>query len=515
MAFVVDKEELQPGLIIFRRADVAHRNWYCRIKLPKADRYKTISLKTPDVTTARQTAIRHEARVSFQLESDIPVFNRPFREVAQEYLVQQRKRVARGEIGASRIDKLKATLDGPLEDYVGSTQVHRIGDELWGGYPAWRRENGAGRNMRNGVREVSAELAAQLAAKDVAARAKAALSRGVRVPAAKPTSKPTSRMVAFISDATIRFEMSIFGAVMNYAIKKRYVPASQRFEDRPKLKIMRRDEFTRAEYSRLHTKAREWIRKAPRPSSTWYRTVAYSFVLIMCSTGMRPSEAKNLRWRDIMPAKDQDGRDIVVMFVQGKGKSRKLVATQKVSEYLERIRDIAHSKRQVNGKEVIVKGEPSPDEHVFTTHTGEPAKTLYQHLIESLLIRADLRDGPNGVPRSTYCFRHTYATFRLSEGIDVYFLAEQMGTSVKMIEDHYGHVNTVRHADRVLQGMHRWDHADETADDETGDDDATKDATDATAKKGKTTKTGKAAKDGKAARRTALKQNADHSRAKH
>ena len=64
------------------------------------------------------------------------------------------------------------------------------------------------------------------------------------------------------------------------------------------------------------------------------------------------------------------------------------------------------------------------------------------------------------MPRSTYCFRHTYATFRLSEGVDVYFLAEQMGTSVKMIEDHYGHVNTIKHADRVLQGMGGWDPAD-------------------------------------------------------
>lgn len=46
MAFVTDKEVLKPGLIIFRRADVDHRNWYCRVKLPKADRYKTVSLKT-------------------------------------------------------------------------------------------------------------------------------------------------------------------------------------------------------------------------------------------------------------------------------------------------------------------------------------------------------------------------------------------------------------------------------------------------------------------------------------
>ena len=73
--------------------------------------------------------------------------------------------------------------------------------------------------------------------------------------------------------------------------------------------------------------------------------------------------------------------------------------------------------------------------------------------VQALLVEADLRMGPNGIPRSTYCFRHTYATFRLSEGVDVYILSQQMGTSVKMIENRYGHVNTIKHADRVLMGI--------------------------------------------------------------
>jgi len=63
-------------------------------------------------------------------------------------------------------------------------------------------------------------------------------------------------------------------------------------------------------------------------------------ILIACNTGMRPAEMKNLRWRDIMPAKDREGREIVVLFVQGKGKSRKLVAPKSVGDYLERIRII-------------------------------------------------------------------------------------------------------------------------------------------------------------------------------
>jgi hypothetical protein len=63
MAFVTDKEELKPGLIIFRRADVQHRNWYCRVKLPKADRYKTYSLKTSDIHTAREQAFSLHSQI--------------------------------------------------------------------------------------------------------------------------------------------------------------------------------------------------------------------------------------------------------------------------------------------------------------------------------------------------------------------------------------------------------------------------------------------------------------------
>jgi len=62
----------------------------------------------------------------------------------------------------------------------------------------------------------------------------------------------------------------------------------------------------------------------------------------------------------------------------------------------------------------------------------------------------------SGSRRSTYCFRHTYATFRLTEGVDSLFLAKQMGTSVKMIEDHYGHVSPDKNAERILQGLTGW-----------------------------------------------------------
>ena len=45
-----------------------------------------------------------------------------------------------------------------------------------------------------------------------------------------------------------------------------------------------------------------------------------------------------------------------------------------------------------------------------------------------------------GKHRTLYSLRHMYATFRLSEEVSLFLLARQMGTSVEMLEQHYGQV---------------------------------------------------------------------------
>ncbi|WP_293883265.1 site-specific integrase [Sphingomonas sp.] len=395
MGFILDKEQVKPGLIIFRRGDVGHDQYYCRVRIQNVDRYKTISLRTSDRQTARDLAMDQDADIRFRVKHDVPVFNRPFSQVAEEYADAQQRRANAGEVSQGRAMNVKNKVNGPLNLYVGSSQIHLVSQERWSEYPLWRRENGVGR--RAGI----------------------------------------------ISDSTIRIEMSIFAAVMNYAVSKRYVPAHHRFEGMPKLKTNRRDEFTLEEYRKLHSAGRKWMKEATTAQGIWYRQMCYNFILIMCNTGMRPVEAKNMRWRDITTARDKDGSDILVIYVQGKGKMRKLIAPKSVGEYLDRVR--AHSKAT------------KPDDAVFTIINGKPAVWLYRDTVEELLKYANLRDGPSGIPRTTYCFRHTYATFRLSAGVDVYILAQQMGTSVKMIEQHYGHVNTIKHADRVLMGIGGWD----------------------------------------------------------
>jgi integrase len=395
MAFMIDTQELKPGLVVFRRADVKHRRWYCRMKLPNSAHYKTIALGTTDMREARDKAFDQDAELRFKIKHEMPVFDRKFSEVAKEFAAFQKERSEIGQITHHRWRVMDSHIKTQLNRYVGNVQITQLGQDRWGAYPVWRHKNGKGRS-------------------------------GGRV-----------------SDGTIRDEMATLRSVMRYAASKKYIRDSQVFTGKLPVGHARREEFTPSEYRKLHTFARRWIKEARNEANRWYREIAYNFVLVMTNTGMRPSEAKNLRWRDAEVHTDKQGRAVVRLSVRGKAKFRTLVAAGNVGGYLERIRKISKA-----GK---------PDDFVFTTHEGKPARTLYHSLIESLLTDSGLLKSSSGSRRSTYCFRHTYATFRLTEGVDVYFLAKQMGTSVKMIEDHYGHITPVKSAEQILKGLPGWE----------------------------------------------------------
>src|SRR6185295_17635526 len=98
LSFQTDVEELKKGLIIFRRCDVSHRNWYCRMRLPNEDKYKTVSLKTSDINEAKDRAFDWDSEIRFKLKHEMPVFNRLFSQVAKEYADFQKERSEAGHI---------------------------------------------------------------------------------------------------------------------------------------------------------------------------------------------------------------------------------------------------------------------------------------------------------------------------------------------------------------------------------------------------------------------------------
>jgi integrase len=419
MPFLIEAQELKNGLIIFQRSDVDHKNWYCRVRIPDTKRYKTVSLKTARVDEAREMAFEHDADIRFRIKHQVPIFEKTFAEVALEYSAHLKKTAQSGQITMDRWQIVDGHIRRHLIPFIGGIPLDRVGEDQWTEYPFWRRQNNAPTKRTYGQRRKKAKNSGSV-------------ESGAQLKAHTPAK-----------DGTIRQEMTTFRAIMNFSADKGYIRERQVPKGKMPVDKGRREEFTASEYKQLHTFARQWIKEGLREDHVWYRTMTYNYMLIMANTGMRTMEARNLRWRDISSRVDRQGRPFVAFNVRGKGKFRELVAANNVEDYLNRIRAISKA--------------TGPDDHVFTTIDGEQSKTLYGLLIGDLLTKSGLLYSASGSRRSAYCFRHTYATFRLMLGTDVYFLAKQMGTSVQMIEKHYGHITPTKNAERILQGIPGWE----------------------------------------------------------
>jgi integrase len=73
--------------------------------------------------------------------------------------------------------------------------------------------------------------------------------------------------------------------------------------------------------------------------------------------------------------------------------------------------------------------KPAPTDLVFPTR--------HHDLFNTILGEINLKFDREGQRRTFYSLRHTYICMRLMEGADVYQIAKNCRTSVKMIEDFY------------------------------------------------------------------------------
>ena len=155
---------------------------------------------------------------------------------------------------------------------------------------------------------------------------------------------------------------------------------------------------------------------------------------------MRPTEAKNLRWKDVSYLQTEDGGHVVQLLVSGKGKRRELIAQPNARIYLERLRDRTQPESQ--------------DDFLFRDQDGNRIES-FKKGFDALCADAGVLFDRYGDKRAPYSLRHTYATFALIYGrVSVYTLAVNMGTSVHMIEKHYGHLKPLQ-AHRELTARYK------------------------------------------------------------
>jgi integrase len=149
----------------------------------------------------------------------------------------------------------------------------------------------------------------------------------------------------------------------------------------------------------------------------------YPFVYTLFFTGMRPSEALGLCWNDV----DLRRGEISILKSRylGEESGTKTEGSERVIRLHPKVRDILKAIKPLHVDE---------DTPVFLNHEGEPInfhtwrrKTWYRSL-----------RGKEIRVRRPYTMRHTFISVGLTNGVKIKWLAEYCGTSVAMIEKHYG-----------------------------------------------------------------------------
>jgi integrase len=234
---------------------------------------------------------------------------------------------------------------------------------------------------------------------------------------------------------TLRAELTSWKVFMDWAVKRGHTNRQIVWE-LPSAGKDRRPDFNRQDWRKLTRFLREWIKegKTEKGGGRYReRLMLCNYALILANTGIRVGEARELRWRDFDTDNRQIGDKVVldcIFKVSGKTGSREVVASSPdVVEYLKRIYEL---RVEELGK------KPAEDEFIFCHRDGSKIGSFKKGL-ESLFRAAGVLKSEDGSNRTAYSFRHTYATMRLEEGVNPYHLAQNMGTSVKMIENFYGH----------------------------------------------------------------------------
>jgi len=257
--------------------------------------------------------------------------------------------------------------------------------------------------------------------------------------------KKVERYGRKLASSTLNAEGGEIRRFLKWAVDRKYIQRIPDFKKVP-LKTRARPAFDRTAYERLTRNARHWVNQAEHSRVRRDRVLLWNYVLILANTGIRVGEARNLQWRDIFQVGEQDGKPIIGFRVDGKTGVREVIArTSEVRTYLDRIRQLRVDDLGEN---------PSEESFIFCHPDGSPIGS-FKKGFASLIKHCNVEFDRDGNRRTLYSLRHTYATLRLYEGVNHYALAQNMGTSVEMIEKHYGHTSTVAQAGELMKTQQR------------------------------------------------------------
>lgn len=385
-------------------------------------------LPKPIVKSTKRTSIVEALAVAEDLYNDFRYKVRHGQEIGTHTFATLYKRyLASNKAGLSehRIKFIDGTAGRYFLPYFGRYNIAQITDTLIENYWDWRRN-----------------FWTSDAGKDRIATAQRA-----RPTAANPRKSKLGNVAPVPSTKSLSMEQTVLRQIFGWAVR---TGAMTRM---PHVKVpvqrshgvSRRPAFTPDEWQQLYRYLRNWVGEGdegvvtPEPKKLnayhlHHRRLLRNYILFMHASGLRPNEARQLRWRDMKTHKDRNGETQLLLSVSPTTKTgaRDCIPLRYALDIVERM------KAQNIHRE--------PDDFVFSGVDGAPVsdfgKTFKKVLRDSGLLHDSF-----GQERTIYSLRHTYATMRLANSdISLHDLAQNMGTSPATIFAHYSHVTPTQKA---------------------------------------------------------------------
>jgi len=359
------------------------RFWQCRYKID--NHWFRTSTNKEDLAEAKEAALEKMLETKLRQKLGIPTVTRKFRNVAQLAARQMQDDLEAGR-GKVIYKHYLAVIEQYLIPHFGNQNIDKINYSNLLEYEQWRRE------------------------------------KMQREPAA----------------STINTHNAALNRIFDEAVNRGFLQRSKLPTLRNKgNKTEQRPAFTIPEYTKLYRYMRGWVRKGRNGKPRMMRQLLREYVLILANTGMRHgTESYSLRWSDLTLTTLND-KQYLQLQVQGKVGRRALIARSNAIPFFKRLHQQQDDIKDIPFEKLI---EQRVNKKVFRLGDGTETTALNK-TFERLLREVGLLSCPETEQnRTLYSLRHSYATWRIIHTrIPIHVLADQMGTSVQMIEKHYKH----------------------------------------------------------------------------
>ncbi|NHN89636.1 tyrosine-type recombinase/integrase [Acetobacter conturbans] len=397
---------------VFRRPDSP--NWWVSFSLPEIGLIRE-SLRTKDKATADEKAASVYYGYKAKIEHRLPVKNDNFQHVMPKFHAFLKERLEQRKLTLTRYTQHKKFIDSYFMEYFHKKTPQFLNTHEINKFIEWRCNywiTGPGKEQTHRT-----------------------IHRGNRV----FQRRIPANLKVYPTSSTLEGNNAAMHQLVRWLHDNGYIRNLITWE-RPPVATSARPGFKSDEIALYMNQAQKDITAEDLNIRERYdRVLIWAFSGFMINTGLRPTEALRLRWKDLVGWSCDALSDFKIL-VHAKKKHRTAIPFPAAGSDLATMWDLFDG---------YFGHVPSPDDFIFCS-TSRKKSDYTNVLMNRILKKTGLQTDYRGVRRSSYSFRHYYITSQLERGLDAYLIAKACGTSVDQIRKHYDHTSLEQYKDKLI-----------------------------------------------------------------